>query len=685
MKHNTHDHPNTMNGSKMRINLSNFVWSVADTLRGPYAEAEYGSVILPFTVLRRLECVMGPHRDTMAAIVAKYPGEQQRRTHLKIASRSEDSAGLSFWTTSAYTLEKALQDPDNLAENLVDYVGGFSSNLDVFKSFGFENVIRTLDERNRLAQVVRHFDKIDLSPDAVSNADMGDLFENLIYRFAESANDGAGQFYTPRDVVRILVDLVYAEDTEALRDRGTVRSIYDPTAGTGGMLTVADEHLHGLNPDASTALFGQEINPRTYAICKADLLIKGQNPSNVRQGDTLVVDRFQDRRFDYVLSNPPFGTDWKAVEAEVKEEHTRGGQGRFAPGLPAVGDAAMLFLLHVASKMRDIDDTGRGGKAGIVLNGSPLFNGSAGSGPSEIRGHMLEKDLVEAIVALPNDMFYNTPIATYLWILSNAKPRERVGKVQLIDATGLGSKLRKAIGSKRVELAEEQRAAIVGAFVGHRSQDAGTTVPTKVFDNLDFAYWTMTIERPLQLRFECTSEKITAVAEHKTLGKITGLTDALESFGVEPYLNREKFNRELGKHLGDQGLRLTTAERKVLWQTLGVHDESADICVNASGANKGAWEPDAALRDTENVPFGWGGHPKTHEALEQTIQAYFEAEVQPHAQNSWIDLKKTRTGYEIPFTRYFYTYQAPRPLDEIDADLERVVGEIMDLLREVEA
>lgn len=665
--------------------LSSFVWSVADTLRGPYAEAEYGSVILPFTVLRRLECVMAPHREPMAEIVAQYPGEQQRRTHLKIKTRTEDNAGLSFWTSSDYTLRRALQDPDNLAANLIDYVGGFSANLDVFKSFDFENVIRTLDARDRLAQVTRHFEGINLSPYEVSNADMGDLFENLIYRFAESANDGAGQFYTPRDVVRLLVDLVYADDTEALRDRGTVRAIYDPTVGTGGMLTVADEHLHSLNPDASTALFGQEINPRTYAICKADLLIKGQDPSNVRQGDTLVVDRFADRRFDYVLSNPPFGTDWKAVEAEVKNEHARGGQGRFAPGLPAVGDAAMLFLLHVASKMRDVDDTGRGGKSGIVLNGSPLFNGGAGSGPSDIRGHMLENDLVEAIVALPNDMFYNTGIATYLWILSNAKPADRKGRVQLIDATGLGSKLHKSIGDKRVEIADKDRDAIVRAFAGADSEDDWTTVPVQVFANRDFAYWTVTVERPLQLRFECTPESIAEVETHKTLGKIRGLVDALEAFGDEPYLNREKFNREIAAHLRDHGVNLTTAQRKILWQTIGVHDEAADICLHTGGAQKGEPEPDPALRDTENVPFGWGGHPKTHEALSRTVQSYFDIEVKPHLHNAWIDWSKTKTGYEIPFNRHFYTYEPPRPLEEIDADLNRVVGEILQMLQEVEA
>lgn len=665
--------------------LSSFVWSVADTLRGPYSEAEYGSVILPFTVLRRLECVMAPHRVVMAEIISRHEGEQQRRTHLKHRTRTEDNAGLSFWTTSNYTLKKALQDPDNLAENLINYVGGFSSNLDVFKSFDFENVIRTLDSRNRLAQVARHFEKIDLSPEEVSNADMGDLFENLIYRFAESANEGAGQFYTPRDVVRLLVDLVYAEDSDGLRDRGAVRSIYDPTVGTGGMLTVADEHLHDLNPHADTALFGQEINSRTYAICKADLLIKGQDPSNVRQGDTLVIDKFEDRKFDYVLSNPPFGSDWKAVEAEVKQEHDRGRQGRFDPGLPSVGDGAMLFLMHVASKMRDVDDSGRGGRAGIVLNGSPLFNGGAGSGPSNIRGHMLENDLIEAIVALPGDMFYNTGISTYLWILSNGKSPERKGTVQLIDATALGSKMRKSIGDKRNEVSAEDRNAIIRAFAGTESEEEESRVPVKVFANRDFAYWTVTVERPLRLRFECTEETITAVGEHKKLGSIDGLIEALKLFGAEPYLNREAFNRDLGKHLGDHGLKLTTAQRKILWQTIGVHDEKADICVIPSGKSKGEIEADPALRDTENVPFGWGDYSKTHEALEETVQAYFDSEVKPHVEDAWIDWEKTKTGYEIPFTRHFYTYEPPRPLDEIDSDLNRVVGEIMEMLQAVEA
>ncbi|MER5395373.1 class I SAM-dependent DNA methyltransferase [Streptomyces sp. NPDC002599] len=660
--------------------LSQFVWSVADTLRGPYQEAEYGSVILPFTVLRRLECVMEPHREAMAEIISRYPGDQQRRTYLKLKTRTSDNAGLNFWTTSNYTLRTALQDPNNLADNLIDYVSGFSSNLDVFKSFDFENVLRTLDARDRLSPVVKHFQKIDLRPETVSNADMGDLFENLIYRFAESANDGAGQFYTPRDVVRLLIDLVYAEDTEALRDRGQVRSIYDPTVGTGGMLTVADEHLHDLNPSASTALFGQEINPRTYAICKADLLIRGQDPTNVRQGDTLVVDRFEDHKFDYVLSNPPFGTDWKDVASKVTAQHERGGQERFAPGLPAVGDAAMLFLLHVASKMRDVDDTGRGGKAGIVLNGSPLFNGGAGSGPSDIRGHMLEHDLVEAIVALPNDMFYNTGIATYLWILSNTKPAESEGTVQLIDATGLGSKLRKSIGSKRVEISDDARTSIVQAFASREASDT-----SKIFENRDFAYWTITVERPLRLRFQCTAERISGVVDHKTLGKIPDLVEALSSFGEQAYLNREEFLHDLGKHLRECLVTLTAAQRKALWQTIGEHDDDADDCRYTSGPHKGEIEPDPALRVTENIPFGWGGHPKTHDAAEETIDAYVETEVKPHVADAWVDKTKTKTGYEIPFTRHFFRYTPPRPLEEIDADLDRVVGEILQMLRAVEA
>jgi type I restriction enzyme M protein len=663
--------------------LSGFVWSVADTLRGPYSESEYGSVILPFTVLRRLECVMEPHREVMAEVVAGYEREQQRRTHLKLKTRTADNPGLSFWTTSDYTLKKALQDPDNLAENLIDYVSGFSTNLDVFKSFDFENIIRTLDNRERLPQVTRHFEGIDLSPDAVSNADMGDLFENLIYRFAESANEGAGQFYTPRDVVRLLVDLVYADDADALRGRGTVRSIYDPTVGTGGDAQRRRRALAQLQPgrvDGAVRAGDQQAHLRD---------LQGR-PADYWAGP---VQRASGR---YAHRRPIRGPQVRLCPVEPALRHRLegsrvAGEGRACPRWPRAfrawtsccgrcGDALSPACCFEDARRRRNRPRWQGRHR---LERLTAVQRGAGSGPSEIRGYMLENDLVEAIVALPNDMFYNTGIATYLWILSNAKPEDRKDTVQLIDATKLGAKLRKSIGSKRMEISDAHRDAIVRAFTGTLSED-DVEVPSKTFHKRDFAYWAVTVDRPLQLKFQCTSEAISTVAEQKTLAKVDGLTEALEAFGDEVYLNREKFDKELGRHLVDHGVRLTPAQRKKLWQTIGVRDDTADYCRVQSGKNKGELEPDPALRDTENVPFGWGDHSKTHEACEETVQEYFDVEVKPHVADAWIDWDKTKTGYEIPFTRHFYEYVPPRPLDEIDADLKRVVGEIMELLREVE-
>ncbi|MER5389755.1 class I SAM-dependent DNA methyltransferase [Saccharopolyspora sp. NPDC002686] len=657
---------------------ASFVWGIADVLRGPYKPNQYGNVILPFTILRRLECVMEPHRKVMVQVVQEAAdhgyGATWIRSQLRRRTRTEQSPSLSFWNTSAYTLEKALEDPDNLAANLIDYINGFSTEIDVFKNFGFEEQIKALDEYDRLALVTREFAEIDLHPDVVDNAAMGDLFENLIYKFAEASNEQAGDFYTPRDAIRLLVDLVFAEDTEALRSPGVSRTVYDPTAGTGGMLSVAEEHLLGMNPNAALNLYAQEVNKHSYAICKSDLLIKDQDVSNVRRNDTLAMDEFADRGFDFVLSNPPFGQDWKASEKQVRREH-EAPNGRFTPGLPAIGDGAMLFLLHVASKMRPADENGRGGRAGIVLNGSPLFNGGAGSGPSEIRGHLLKKDLVEAIVALPTEMFYNTGIATYLWILDNTKQPERRGKVQLIDATGFATKMRKSLGNKRVEISEADRSTILHAYSAMETSDI-----SKVFDNNDFAYWSVTVERPLRLNFACTPERIEEAAEHKQLSKIDGLIDSLGTFGTDLYRNREKFLSDLGLHLGTDGVRLTAAQRKALWQTLGERDEEADVCIDS----KGNPEPDTSLRDTEIVPFGWNNHRKEDDAQDETIAAYFEAEVKPHVPDAWIDDSKTKVGYEIPFTRHFYQYVPPRPLSEIDADLDKAVAEILEMLKEIE-
>ncbi len=677
--------------------LSTFVWSIADLLRGPFKPHQYGSVVLPFTILRRLECVMAPHREAMAAALARSDDATLRRAFVRQAT------GLLFSNTSTYTLAAALEDPDNLAANLVDYVNGFSAEVDVFKHFDFEARLRQLDAADRLIPVTQGFAKVDLSTDAVTNAGMGDLFEHLIFKDFEASNAEAGDFYTPRDAIRLLVDLVFAEDTAALATPGITRSVYDPAAGTGGMLSLAEEHLLELNPRANLALYAQEINPASYAIAKSDLLIKGQNIANVRLGDTLADDLFPGEAFDFVLSNPPYGVDWKASEKSVRAEHARGARGRFGPGLPSVGDGSMLFLLHLVAKLRPVDARGNGGRGGIVLNGSPLFNGGAGSGPSEIRGHLLENDLIDAIVALPNDMFYNTGIATYLWILDNTKQPERAGKVQLIDATKLGTKMRKSLGSKRVEISAADRAEIVRAYDrfdategadaaddaeapdgAHLADGAGRAgrgpAPrSKIFDNLDFAYWSVTIERPLRLNFRVTSERLAAVAAAKPLAKVDGLVDVLSTFGDRLYLNREEFLRDVGKHLGGNRLGLTTPQRKALWQALGERDETADICLT-----KGHPEPDAGLRDTEIVPFGWGGRPKTHDAQRDTIQAYFDAEVVPHVPDAWIDWGRTKVGYEIPFTRHFYEYVPPRPLAEIDADLEASVRRILELLREVE-
>ena len=424
--------------------LGNFVWSIADQLRGVYKPHQYGGVILPFTILRRLDCILAETRDEVRTLAEKYDNGA-------LDVQVKRKTGLGFYNTSEYDFARLLEDPEGLRANLLDYINGFSANIDVFERFKFENEIATLDEKGRLYLVVSKFAEVDLHPDTVPNAEMGDLFEELIRKFAEASNEEAGEHYTPRDAIRLMVDLLFAEDNEALLEPGTVRSIYDPTAGTGGMLSVAEERLLERNPDARLRLYGQEINDQSYAICKSDMIAKGQDASNIRLGDTLADDLFWDKTFDFCMSNPPYGVDWKASEATVKAERLKTGpSGRFGPGLPSVSDGQMLFLTHLAHKMRPEHEGG--GRAGIVLNGSPLFNGAAESGPSEIRRWLLENDLVEAIVALPTNMFFNTGIATYIWILDNTKRPERRGKVQLIDGTSFWTKMRKNLGNKSREI-----------------------------------------------------------------------------------------------------------------------------------------------------------------------------------------------------------------------------------------
>jgi type I restriction enzyme M protein len=464
--------------------LANFVWGIADQLRGVNKPHQYGGVILPFTILRRLDCVLAEHREQVRELAAQYSGGA-------LDVQVKRKTGLGFYNTSAFDFARLMEDPEGLRANLIDYTTSFSANIDVFERFKFENELATLDEKNRLYLITSKFAELDLHPDTVSNAEMGDLFEHLIRKFAEASNEEAGEHYTPRDAIRLMVDLLFAEDNAALLEPGAVRTIYDPTAGTGGMLSVAEERLHERNPEARLRLYGQEINDQSYAICKSDMLVKGQDPGNIRVGDTLSDDQFFDRTFDFCMSNPPYGVDWKAAQEAVDKEAKIPGS-LFSHGLPSVGDGQMLFLCHLAQKMRPAHEGG--GRAGIVLNGSPLFNGAAESGPSKIRQWLLEEDLVEAIIALPTGMFFNTGIATYIWILDNTKRPERQGKIQLIDASSFWTKLRKNLGSKNREVDETARNRIVELYDAFEEADPEFS---KVFTANDFGYWTITVERPL--------------------------------------------------------------------------------------------------------------------------------------------------------------------------------------------
>ncbi|WP_406467058.1 N-6 DNA methylase [Streptomyces sp. NBC_01594] len=577
--------------------LGSFIWSIADQLRGPYRPNQYGTVILPFTILRRLDCVLEPDRAAVRELAARYENPNRLKVEVKKAT------GRTFHNTSNYEFANLLADADGLADNLADYIDRFSADVDVFEYFDFKKEILALEKAGLLREIVKSFGAVDLHPDVVSNADMGDAFEYIIRKFNEAANETSGDHYTPRDAIRLLVDLLFAEKDVDLTEGGIVRSLYDPTAGTGGMLSLAEEHLLAQNSEAKLSLYGQEYNPQSYAICKSDLLAKGHDATNIAFGNTLTDDAFKGRQFDYCMSNPPYGVDWKQyAKAVTKERDSAGPYGRFAPGLPAISDGQMLFLLHLAHKMRAPEDGG--GRVGIVMNGSPLFNGAAESGPSNIRRWLLENDLVEAIIALPTNMFFNTGIPTYIWILDNTKHPDRQGKVQLIDGTSFWTKMRKSLGSKNREISDADRAKVVQLYADFEDADPELS---KVLRNDEFGYWTITVERPLL-------------------------------------------------------------------------DEGGNPVVDRKGNPK----PDSKKRDTENVPFTYGGSTIGAAGKHEIVQTYFDVEVKPHVPDAWIDWAKTKTGYEIPFTRHFYRYVPPRPLAEIDADLEKQVVKILELLREVE-
>ncbi|MDY0828456.1 class I SAM-dependent DNA methyltransferase [Microbacterium sp. BG28] len=647
------------------VNHVAFIWNIAESLRGPFKPSEYGSVVLPFTVLRRLDAVLA---DTKPAVLEAAKGIESLPEMLQ-AIKLQEASGHQFYNTSPFDFAKLVADPQDLRANLGAYLAGFSPSVrDIFERFEFDKTLNKLAEKNKLFAVTEKFAQADFHPRTVSNIQMGLVFEELI-RFAnEKSNETAGDHYTPREVIKLMVELLFALDDDALSKSGVVRSIYDPTAGTGGMLSVADEYLRTLNPGIQLSLYGQDYNDASYAICKADMVIKGQDVDNIALGDTLTEDAFDDKKFDYGLSNPPFGVDWKDQRSYVDDEHAKlGFNGRFGPGTPAVSDGAMLFLLHLVSKMRKREDGGS--RMAIVLNGSPLFSGGAGGGESNIRKWLLDNDLVEAIIALPKDMFYNTGISTYIWVLTNRKDEIRKGRVQLIDGREMFTKLRKGLGSKRNELSAKDIETIVGLYAGFKGGEH-----SKIYRNEDFLYRTITVERPLKLNWHVSPERIDAVLEAKAIQKLNAtdaaaLRSALERLGAGTvWKNRAEFQEALKNAARAEGLNLAAPLLKTVTIELGEQDDTADTCTDA----KGNPEPDASLRDTENVPW------------DEDVDAYVAREVLPYVPDAWVDHTKTKEGAEFPFTRHFYKYIPPRPLEEIDRDLDAVMGQLRAMLVEVE-
>ena len=650
---------------------ASFIWSVADLLRGNFKQSQYGRIILPFTILRRLECVLAPTQDKVLAATSEHqtkPDSVREKLLLR-------ASGHDFFNASPLTL--ATLSDSQTAEDLMSYVQSFSQDArEIFEHFHFEDFVQQLSADDLLYQVVQRIASFDLSPKRISNFGMGIVFEELIRKFAESSNETAGEHFTPRDIVHLTTSLVLTGQSHKLQPNNIV-TIYDPTAGTGGFLSEGDVYIQQISEDVTVSLHGQELNPESYAICKADMLIKGQGISNIKLGNTLSDDQLKTNTFDFMLSNPPFGVEWKKVQKQVTDEYKHGGfDGRLGPGLPRVSDGSLLFLLHLVSKMRDPREGGS--RIGIILNGSPLFTGGAGSGESEIRRYLLQNDMVEAIVALPTDMFYNTGIATYIWVLSNNKPGERKGMVQLIDGTDRGSKMQKSLGSKRKLVSEPDQDAIVRLYGDFQETDK-----SKIFPIDAFGYRRITVERPLQLNFQTSEERIKRVQEEKALQKMDqeDLDKTLAACRAMDanvlYRNRKQFQKALKSALTDHQVYLGTPQFKALLSGLSERDPDADICIDS----KGNPEPDTGLRDNENVPLG------------ESVYDYFKREVIPHVPDSWIDESKRDekdgevgiVGFEIPFNRHFYEFTPPRPLEEIDADLKLCTDRIKQMIEGLSA
>ena len=681
--------------ARTHAELANFIWSICNLLRGPYKRNEYRKVILPLTVLRRFDCVLADTKEDVLTTVEKAKG--QGETMRDIALRG--ASGHDFYNTSRLDFQRLLDDPNHIAQNLNAYIAEFSENVrEIMERFAFGEQIARMDEKNLLFQVVQEFSNVDLSPVRVDNVQMGYVFEELIRIGAEQANEEAGEHFTPREVIGLMVSLLLSDEPDLGRSH-VVKKIYDPACGTGGMLSVSEEFLRKYNADSLPVLFGQDHNDEAWAVCRSDMLIKGENAQNIILGDTFTDDHY-DRRadgakhtFNYMLANPPFGVEWKQQRRTIEQERdTMGFAGRFGAGTPRINDGSLLFLQHMLSKMEPVTESGEGGsRIAIVFNGSPLFTGEAGSGESNIRRWIIENDWLETIVALPDQLFYNTGISTYIWILTNRKEEHRRGKVQLIDGRQFFVKMRKSLGNKRNELSDEQIADLTrihGNFEDGETRDLPYEDPvthemrlrprvvSKVFDNQDFGYRKITVERPLRLNFAATPERVERLDDVKAFRKLAeGRQQAIrkllaahaQATGGEVCRDRDLFEQLLDDTTADCEIRISAPERKAVLAALGERDPDAEICLDRHGDP----EPDPELRDTESVP------------LYEDIAEYMKREVLPHVPDAWVDHSKTKIGYEIPLNRHFYVYEPPRPLEEIESDIQSLEREIVELLSEV--
>jgi type I restriction enzyme M protein len=684
-----------------KTDLADLIWRTAELLRGAFREPEYRRVILPFTVLRRLDCLLAPTKEQ---VLAKHQIIAPKNYDLRVFLAP--ITGFPFWNHSAFTLKGLLDAPEELKENLEHMINGFSPNVRrIFEKFSFMATVEKLREKGRLYHVVKAFASVPMDVGTVSGHDMGKAFEELLRRFNDASP--AGEQYTPRDAIHLMVDILFDGDDDALSVPGAIRTMYDQTAGTGGMLSEAEEKVRELNPNAKLRLFGQELEDETFAICMADMLIRGQDPADIAVGDTLSEDKHPDERFDYQLSNPPYGVEWKPAEEAVRREHAKGAAGRFGPGLPAIRDGQMLFQLNALSKMRPFVNGQGGGRIGLVHNGSPLFTGDAGGGESEIRRHILEMDYLDAIVALPTDMFYNTNIATYLWFMTNRKPEERKGKVMLIDASSMGVLMKKNLGKKRIELSGDCQRRVVQAYHDFAAMEWQDTqvlpgrkraLKAKVFPTSHFFYRKVTIERPLRMRFDLTLEraaifaKDTAVKNLKDGGALVDCIErTIEKSKRATYFSAEDLraalhsaNDSLKKKGSKEIVRLKAKQLELVRKFFGTRDKNAEPVTN----EKGDVLPDVELREAEYIPFSV---LKRSDDVMSGIQAYFDAEVKPHWDDAWVNMVTTDgaddevglVGCEINFAREFYIYQPPRRRDAIREEIESMEARFMEMLRSV--